>query len=178
MWWRVTTVRSLRTLGCIPSNPRDLWLFSFIKWSWICSLLIVEGTPLPPYPPRGSGTWEKQEAWLAVKAEVKNSLSSFILHISCHQFSPLASKGGTLFSAFIFWPNYLLNPFFVILYIPCQVLFQLCLGFPHPIPTHSTLYSSTRSPVTASLPVHFFLTPQFEEQICAQPCRFPAYTPG
>lgn len=60
-----------------------------------------------------------------------------LLHISGHQFIPLSSKRGTFSSAFIFWSKCILESLLVILHIPCQVLFQLSLGFPDTIPTHS-----------------------------------------
>lgn len=45
----------------------DLWLSSFISWSWNYCLLVVGRTSLPPYPPRCLGTWQMLEAWLPVR---------------------------------------------------------------------------------------------------------------
>lgn len=75
-----------------------------------------------------------------------------LLHITCRQLTPLAPKGGKLFSDFIFWPKYLLNPFSLFFTSLAKSCSSFALAFLTPslhIQTLS-LYSSTRSPATAS----------------------------
>lgn len=160
---------SLRNLECISSA---LGLFSFIKWSHTHSSLPVIWTCLPQPSPGGSDTWEIWKAWLPVKTEAKNSLSTSDFSISV--FSILPSRlPWPLFSAFLFQAMYIENSFLVFFtslaksHSICALVFLIHLYT-------SNLYLCTlpRSPVLLPLAMYFFLIPQFEKQILAQPYQF------
>lgn len=70
----------------------------------------------------------------------------------------------------------LLESLIFILHTPWRVPFHLCLSFPDPVPTHPNPVPVLSPGHLSLLPlaVHFLLTPQFEEQILAQSCRYPA----
>lgn len=109
-----TTASSLRMLGCISLGPIGLYWFTFFRWSHTCSLLTVGGNfapPLLPQPlPRGTGTWEWWEAWLAVNTEAK-LLNNAAFSMSVVTSSSLFIRGGTLSLAFLFWPTYKISFF-------------------------------------------------------------------
>lgn len=66
---------------------------------------------------------------------------------------------------------------FIILHISCQIYFQLCLGFPDPIPT-------PLGSIPTLFPGHMFLLPlsghfplvfQFQQEVLTQLCWIPTF---
>ena len=72
---------------------------------------------------------------------------------------------------------YLIEVFHTLLSAPYQVQFQLDLGFPDPIPTQpsSCLILFPWYLSLLSLPVHFLLALQFDQQVLVQPCWLLAF---
>ena len=93
-----------------------------------------------------------------------------LLHICYYQFTLLICQRGHTLLRLSFLANVPLESLPVILCIPCQAQFYLCLGFPDPIPVYPdcipVLFPGHVSPFP--LPVHFLLVPQFDHQILAQ----------
>lgn len=126
IWHIMAWLQHQTVSSCMPSSSIDLWLCSFIKWSWTCSLFRVGGTSLSP----ATHSEDLREVGSLTTCEDRGKeLIDYLslLHISCHQFTLVHQ-----------WQYALLGLFFLTcIIIPYQVLFQYCLSFPQPISTHS-----------------------------------------
>lgn len=89
-----------------------------------------------------------------------------LLHVGCHLFS---CQDSSIFLNFPFLANVPVKV--LILYIPCQTRFRLCLSFPHSILYIwvSSLYSSQDTHF-CFLPVHFLALHYFDQVILTEPC--------
>ena len=129
-----TSASSLRTLGCIPSGPRDLWMFRFLRWSWTRSSLTLElcscSSRLAVHPFKSCGNrgcqWRQRQkcCWLTQPP------SRPFLPV-CQSYS----SGGYAFFDLPLLADILVKAILIILPIPCQVQLQLHPGLPDTIPT-------------------------------------------
>lgn len=109
------------------------------------------------------------ESCLSVRTEEKNSLSTSTFSISVVSSSTFSLFwGGTLYLAGLFWPMHLYNSFLfltsLIEFIPNSI--SACLdSIPVFFPGDTYLLL---------LPVFSLLFPQFDQQVLAKQCQFPA----
>ena len=105
-----------------------------MRWSWACSLLIVREILIPQPLTKGSQTWEMWEAWLPVRTEENNSLSTLAFPMSVEDSSLFSFTRVGTFT--LLCSSILINvpiKSLVIFHIPCQVQLHLCIRVPHHI---------------------------------------------
>jgi len=134
----MTSVNSLRTLGCNSSGHIDLCTFRFLRWSQTWSSLTVGGA-FPLWSPSCSpSTQEGGGQRFPVTTEAKKLLSTSAFSSSVDRRLPfllIRGVGGYALFNLPFLADIPVEALLVILSIPCKVQLQLCLGPPDTIPT-------------------------------------------
>jgi len=143
----------------------------FLRWLWTYSSLTVKGhcSPLPIFWPREMCKEQRRasEVWS------RNLLNTSAYSLSVITSLPvLLTRGVCLLGLSLpgwFTP---VEVFLVLLFIPCQIQFQLVLGLPDPIPTQTSSIPIFLPGYLSLLPItaYFLLTLQFDQQVPVQPC--------
>lgn len=160
-----TSANLTRTLGCLSSDPTDLYTFSLMRWSHTSSALSLGRILLPQSPWWDWGMWEVWEAWLPVKKDWGKELIECLspLHNCWSQFSLFTYKGVCTVSS----DQCNVKPLLVIFDIPRQDLLDPVSACPDSIslffPGHPSLLP---------LPVTFHLFPQFDQPCSAIPASY------
>jgi len=100
-----------------------------MRWSWTCSALILKEILLTWPPHRISETQEAWEAWLAMKTNTMNSLSTSAFPILEEASSPFSFTGGCALLCLSLLPSVSKESLSVVFHTPHQVQFHIYLAF-------------------------------------------------